>query len=56
MTRAYLHLRLHKHFVQANENYEFKEKISTFIREQIVRTSKATNSAVVMEDIKELVE
>jgi hypothetical protein len=41
--------------VKAGENHEFKEKTRTLTREQIERTPKATNSAIVMEAIKELV-
>jgi hypothetical protein len=54
MTCAYVHLRHHKHLVKACENHEFKERMRSLIRKQVKRTSKATNSAIVMEATKEL--
>jgi hypothetical protein len=55
MTRACLHLGVHKHLVKVGEDQEIKEKTRKLIEEQVERTSKATNFAIVMEANKELV-
>jgi hypothetical protein len=56
MTRACLHLGLHEHPVKVGEDQEIKERTRKLIEDQIERTSKATNSAIVMEASKELVD
>jgi hypothetical protein len=55
MTRACLHLGVHEHLVKVGEDQEIKERMRKLIEEQVERTSKATNSAIVMEASKELV-
>jgi hypothetical protein len=55
MTRACLHLGIHKHLVKVGEDQEIKERTCKLIEEQVKRTPKATNSAIVMEASKELV-
>jgi hypothetical protein len=55
MTRACLHLGVHEHPVKVGEDQEIKERTCKFIEEQVERTPKATNSAIVMEASKELV-
>ena len=55
MTRAYLHLGVHDHPVKVGEDQEIKERTRQLIEEQVERTPKATNSAIVMEASKELV-
>jgi hypothetical protein len=55
MTRACLHLGHHNHPVKDGEDQEIKEKTRKLIEEQVERTLKATNSAIVMEASKELV-
>jgi hypothetical protein len=55
MTRACLHLGIYKHLVKVGEHQEIKERMRKFIEEQVERTPKATNSAIVMEASKKLV-
>jgi hypothetical protein len=55
MTRAYLHLGVHEHPVKVGKDQEIKERTRKLIEEQVERTPKATNSAIVMEVSKELV-
>jgi hypothetical protein len=55
MTRACLHLGVHKHPVKVGEDQEIKERTRKLIEEQVHRTPKATNSAIIMEASKELV-
>jgi hypothetical protein len=55
MTRACLHLGVHEHPVKVGEDQDIKERTCKLIEEQVERTSKATNSAIVMEASKELV-
>ena len=55
MTHACLHLGVHDHLVKVGEDQEIKERTHEFIQEQVERTPKATNSAIVMEASKELV-
>jgi hypothetical protein len=55
MTRACLHLGVHEHPVKVGEDQEIKERTRKLIQEQVERTPKATNSAIVMEASKELV-
>jgi hypothetical protein len=55
MTRACLHLGIHEHHVKVGEDQESKERTHKLIEEQIERTPKATNSAIIMEASKELV-
>jgi hypothetical protein len=55
MTRACLHLGHHDHPVKDGEDQEIKERTPKLIEEQVERTPKTTNSAIVMEASKELV-
>ena len=55
MTRACLHLGVHDHPVKVGEDQEIKKRMHQLIEEQVDRTPKATNSAIVMEASKELV-
>jgi hypothetical protein len=56
MTRAFLHLGIHEHPVKVGKDQEIKERMRKLIEEQVERTPKATNSAIVMEASKELVD
>jgi hypothetical protein len=49
MTHVYLHLGVHEHPVKMGEDQEIKERTRKLIEEQVKRTPKATNSAIVME-------
>jgi hypothetical protein len=53
MTRAYVHLGIHEHPVKVGEDQEIKERTRKLIEEQVERTPKATNSAIIMEASKE---
>ena len=55
MTRACLHLGVHDHPIKVDEDQGIKERARQLIEEQVERTPKATNSAIVMEASKELV-
>ena len=55
MTCACLHLRVHDHPVKVGEDHGIKERTRQLIEEQVEKTPKATNSAIVMEASKELV-
>jgi hypothetical protein len=55
MTRACVHLGVHKHPVKVGEDYEFKQRTCKLIEEQVERTPKAANSAIIMGASKELV-
>jgi hypothetical protein len=55
MNRACLHLGHHDHLVKDGKDHEIKERTHKLIEEQVERTPKATNSAIVMEASKELV-
>jgi hypothetical protein len=55
MTRTCVHLGIHEHPVKVGEDQEIKEKTRKLIEEQVERTPKANNSAIVMEASKELV-
>ena len=55
MTRVCLHLGVHDHPVKVDEDQGIKERMHQLIEEQVGRTPKATNSAIVMEASKELV-
>jgi hypothetical protein len=55
MTCACLYLGIHEHPVKVGEDQEIKERTRKLIEEQVERTPKATNSAIVMEASKELV-
>jgi hypothetical protein len=55
MTRACLHLGVHEYLVKVGEDLEIKERMRKLIEDQVERTPKATNSAIVMEASKELV-
>jgi hypothetical protein len=54
MTGACLHLGIHEHPVKVGEDQEIKERTRKLIEEQVERTSKATNFAIIMEANKEL--
>jgi hypothetical protein len=56
MTPACVHLGLHEHPVKVGEDQEIKERTCKLIEEQVERTHKAANSAIVMEASKELVD
>jgi hypothetical protein len=56
MTRVCLHLGVHEHLVKVGEDQEIKERMRKLIEEQVERTPKATNSAIVKEASKELVD
>jgi hypothetical protein len=49
VTQAYLHLGVYEHPVKVGEDQEIKERTRRLIEEQVERTPKATNSAIVME-------
>jgi hypothetical protein len=55
MTPACLHVGLQEHPVKVDEDQEIKERTRKLIEEQVERTPKATNSAIVIEASKELV-
>jgi hypothetical protein len=55
MTCTCLHLGIHEHLVKVGEDQEIKERTRKLIEEQVERTPKATNSAIIMEASKELV-
>ena len=56
MTCAYVHLRIHEHPVKVGEAKEIKERTHKLIEEHVKRTPKASNSAIVMEASKELMD
>jgi hypothetical protein len=56
MTRTCINLGLHEHPEKVGKNQEFKDRIHTLIGKQVKRTPKATNSAIVMQATKELVD
>jgi hypothetical protein len=56
MTRACIRLGVHKHPVKDGEYHDFKDRTRTLLGEQVERTPHATNSAIVMEATKELLE
>jgi hypothetical protein len=53
MTHACVHLGLHEHLVKASKNQEIKKRMRTLIGEEVERTPKATDLAIVMEATKE---
>ena len=55
MTRVCLHMGIHDHPVKVGEDQEIKERTRELIQEQVERTPKGANSAIVMEASKELV-
>jgi hypothetical protein len=55
MTRACLHLGVHEHPVKVGKDQDIKERTRKLIEEQVKKTPKATNSAIIMEASKELV-
>ena len=55
MTHVCLHLGIHDHPVKVGKDQEIKEKTRELIQEQVEKTPKGTNSAIVMEASKELV-
>jgi hypothetical protein len=55
MTRTCLHLGVHEHLLKVGEDQEIKERMRKLIEEQVERTPKATNFAIVMKASKELV-
>jgi hypothetical protein len=56
MTRAWVHLGLHKHPIKVGKDHEIKKRTHKLIEEQVKSTPKATNSAIIMEATKELVD
>jgi hypothetical protein len=54
MTHACLHLGVHEHPIKVGEDQKIKERTRKLIEEQVERTPKATNSAIVMEGIATL--
>jgi hypothetical protein len=56
MTRASVHLGVHEHLVKDREYQDFTDRSRTLLGEQVERTPHATNSSIVMEATKELVE
>jgi hypothetical protein len=54
MTRACVHLEVHKHPVKNGEYQDFKDRSRTLLAEQVERTPHATNSSIMMEATKEL--
>jgi hypothetical protein len=55
MTCACMHLGIHEHPEKVGEDQEIKERTCKLIEEQVERTPKTTNFAIVMEASKELV-
>jgi hypothetical protein len=55
MTRACMHLGIHEHPVKVGEDQDIKERMRKLIQEQVEKTPKATNSAIVIEASKEFV-
>jgi hypothetical protein len=51
-----MHLGVHEHPMKVGKDQEIKERTRKFIEEQVERTPKATNFAIVMEANKELVD
>ena len=56
MTCAHIHLGIHNHPFKDGEYQDFKDRTCTLLGEQMERTPHATNSAIVMEATKELME
>jgi hypothetical protein len=56
MTRACVHLGVHKHPVKDGEYQDFKDCTRPLLREQVERNTHAINSKIVMDVTKELVE
>ena len=56
VTRAYVHLGIHAHPVKDGDLRDMLEKSRTLLQEQLERTPSATNSSIVMEATKELLE
>jgi hypothetical protein len=54
MTRACLHLGVHEHPMKNGEYQDFKDRSRTLL--EVERTPNATNSSILMEATKELVE
>ena len=55
-TRAFVHLGTHSHPVKDGELRDMRERTRLLIGEQMERTPSATNSSIVMEATKELLE
>jgi hypothetical protein len=51
-----VHLGIHEHPVKNGEYQDFKDRSRTLLGEQVERTPHATNSSILMEATKELVE
>jgi hypothetical protein len=56
MTRTYVHLGVHEHPMKDGEYQDFKDRSRILLGEQVDRTPHTTNSSIVMEATKELVE
>ena len=54
LTRAFIHLGIHKHPVKDGELRDMQERTRDLIGEQMERTPSATNSAIIMDATKEL--
>ena len=54
LTRAFIHLGIHKHPVKDGELRDMQERTQDLIGEQMERTPSATNSAIIMDATKEL--
>ena len=51
-----MYLGIHKHIVKIGEDQEIKKRTHKLIEEHVEKTPKTTNSAIVMEASKELVD
>ena len=56
LTRAFIHLGIHKHRVKDGELRDMQERTRDLIGEQMERTPSTTNSAIIMDATKELLE
>ena len=54
LTRAFIHLGIHKHPVKDGELKDMQERTRDLIGEQMERTPSATNFAIIMDATKEL--
>jgi hypothetical protein len=55
MIRTCVNLEIHEHLMKVGEDQEIKERMRKLIKEQVEKTPKITNSAIVIEATKELV-
>ena len=54
LTRAFIHLGIHKHPMKDGELRDMQERTRDLVGEQMERTPSATNSAIIMDATKEL--